>query len=198
MTEPAPEKKEVEDDLKAEDDAEIEQKLSDSAEVLEAKAKLTHARVEWIKAKAPLYDKIILRGVIPLVLTIAGPWAGYVFKSEQAKQSETITALQQLLENAKKEAADRQTRMNKLEEEKAAELSAMSAMVIRLGHLLNAALVQQRVSDSIKGGASKAETVRAVTEQMRGLGSVVDPETIEDLAGEQYDSIMEQIQEQRE
>jgi hypothetical protein len=174
---------------------------SDDPEVLEARAKLLEAQAKLTKASVPLLDKLILRGIIPIALAIVGPWALWKFdkaQTEQVRQGAVIVELQELLEDAKSEAAARQarsalwrTRMGEIEEEKATELAAMSAMVCRLDDMLKLSLVQTAVNTTVgdtSTPSSRGDVIRDVQTQLPSLKE----DEVQRLAGQQYDRIMEQ------
>ena len=184
---------------------------SDDANVILARAKLLEAQAPLTTASTPLLDKVIIRGLLPIALAIVGPWALWKFdasQTEQKKQGEVIVQLQTFLEGAQKETASRkarsvrwQARMAKIDEEKAAELTAMTTMVSRLDDMLKIALIQQAVlrlldtkprgpSGAAPQPASRARVIRETTEQVQLPG--VAPADLEKLAGEQYDKILEQ------
>ena len=192
---------------------------SDDPEVLAARAKVLEAQAKLAKANIPLFEKIVLRGVIPIALAIITPWALWTFsesQAEQKKQGETITRLEGLLNSAQEEAEARRERsaawrerMNKIEEERAAELASMSAMVVRLDNLLKLLLVRDAVSrrvrpeptttrpgvepDPIQRLPERADVIRDVQRQLPDL----DEEDVRRIAGEQFDRLLEQQQEQR-
>lgn len=193
---------------------EVAEKLADSddPEVLEARTELLKAQTKLTKASIPLFEKIVLRGVIPIALAIITPWALWTFdaaQTEQKKQGETITQLEELLQTAQEEAAARRERMARVEEERAAELASMSAMVVRLDNLLKLILVRDAVSrqirevrdkprpgvepDPIAPLRARADVIRDVQRQLPDL----DEEDVRRLAGQQFDRIQEQQQEQR-
>jgi len=185
---------------------------SDDADVIEARAKLLEAQATLITASTPLWDKIVLRGVLPLALAVVGPWALWRFDAsqvEQKKQGETIAALSTLLGAAKEEAAARKqrsndwrNRMKKIEEAKAIELASMSAMVIRLDSTLKTALIQMTVARIMNKPTpprmgpnarsinlpSRGEVIRNATEQLKLPG--LDDAEVKNIAGEQYDRLM--------
>lgn len=129
-----------------------------------------------------LIDKIILRGIIPLVLTIAAPWAAYHFSMKADAVQEKTEQLGALIE-----------KQEKLEEAKAIELSAMSAMVTQLDETLKAALVQTAVLQELRIDQSRwtrpartrDEVVRDVTKQIVLPG--LKGGDVSRLAGEAYD-----------
>jgi len=141
-----------------------------------------------------------------------GPWALWKFdasQAEQKKQGETIVALQSLLNGAQEEATARKKRSNdwrirmkQIEEEKAAELASMSAMVIRLDSTLKTALIQMTVARimhepeprrmgpnarSIKR-PDRGEVIRDATEQLKIPG--MDDAEVTRIASDQYDRLM--------
>jgi hypothetical protein len=149
------------DDAPVHDSDTPDPKLSESdAELVLAKAELQKAEAATLaaeakleKAKAPLLDKLILRGLIPLALAIVGPWAVWTFSANAQKANEkadkvqeTVVELQELLSEAQAEAARRRERFEAIERQKASELAAMGAMVTRLDDTLKAALVQMEVA----------------------------------------------------
>jgi hypothetical protein len=181
---------------------------SDDPEVLKARAKVLAAEAKLQKAKQPLFDKIVLRGLIPIALAIVGPWALWKFDKaqvEQQRQGTIIVQLQDLLEKSREEGTRHQ-------EQRAVELASMSNMVIRLDNLLKLALVRMAVSEAIgqqpRGPSgvlpmqpmppARNQVVQDAAQQIQLPG--VDQEEFERLAGEQYDRIMEQrqVQQQRE
>jgi hypothetical protein len=181
---------------------------SDDADVIEARAKLLEAQATLTKASTPLFDKIVIRGLIPIALAIVGPWALLKFDASQVeqkkqgevilKQGEVLVKLEKLLSGAKAEAKARQTRsaswrirMGKLEQERAAELQAMSTMVCRLDDTLKAALIQMAVARLL--GRSKApgreEVLRDVATQIKLPGHSGERE-VRKIAGQTYDRLM--------
>lgn len=179
---------------------------SDDPEVLRARTELLKAQTSLTKASIPLFEKIVLRGVIPIALAVIGPWALWKFDKaevEQKRQGEIIVQLQGLLKDAQKESEARKQRstawrerMSKIEEERAAELAAMTAMVVRLDGLLKLVLVRDAVSRSLAPGANggiadkptRADVIRDAKKQLPDLAE----DDVQRLAGEQFDRIMEQ------
>jgi len=181
--------------------------------VILAHASLVEAQAKLAKASTPLLDKLILRGIIPIALAVVGPWALWKFdkaQTEQEKQGETITALQDLLKTSQEDQADRQARsvvwqarMKVLEEEKAVELIAMTSMVSRLDDMLKTALVQMalaRVMGPTAGAPmgtqplpvaapNRASILADVAAQVQLPG--LAPEEVERIAGQQYDRLHE-------
>jgi len=180
---------------------------SDDPDVISARAKLLEAQAKLTKASTPLLDKLILRGVIPIALAIVGPWALWKFdaaQTEQARQGTMIVELQELLEDAKDAAAARQersaawrTRMGEIEEQKAQELAAMTAMVIRLDDMLKLSLVQRAVEGTV-GTVPTLPNREDVLRNVRGQLPQLEGDEVERLAGQQYDRLMEQRQEQEQ
>ena len=136
---------------------------SEDAAVLSARAQLLTAQAALTKASTPLWDKIIIRGILPLALAVVGPWALLKFDASQVEQvkqgkeltelRDTTTDLKALLKAAKEEAAARQKRsvewkerMKQIDDAKAVELTAMVSMVGRLDDMLKVALIQQAVA----------------------------------------------------
>lgn len=193
---------------------------SDDPDVITARAKLLEAQAKLAKATIPLFDKIVLRGLLPIALAIVGPWALWKFDkatTEQEKQGVTITQLEELLESATKEAAERKKRnvewrdrMKTLEDSRAVELTAMSHMVCRLDDTLKLALVQMAVTSVIAEGEksevrgtsptsptprvafTRKQAIQNVAEQIQLPG--VEKAEVERLAARQYDRVMEQRQ----
>jgi len=185
------------------------EKLADSedSDVIEARAKLLKAQAALAKAQTPLLDKVILRGLIPIALAIAGPWAIYKFDKAQNEQVQTTTELKGLLEAAKDDEAARQTRsvvwrerMKEIEDERTAELTAMSAMVCRLDDTMKMAMVQAAVArlvnlptqvtqTSPQIPPSRNEVQQDISAQIQLPGT--PNEEVDRLAGQAYDRIME-------
>ena len=174
---------------------------SDDPEVLKARAKVLEANVKLAKANIPLFEKIVLRGVIPIALTIITPWALWTFseaRSEQKAQGETITQLQTLLTTAQEEDVARRERMDRVEEGRAVELASMTAMVVRLDNLLKLVLVRSAVSRRMPSSVeppihrvfTRVDVIRDVQQQLPDL----DEAEVGRLAGQQFDKIMEQRQ----
>jgi len=181
---------------------------SEDAELVEARAKLLEAQAKLTKASTPLFDKIVIRGLLPIALAIVGPWALWKFDAsqvEQKKQGEVMVELQAILKAEREDAAARQTRsiawrarMKALEEEKATEILAMSHMVCRLDDMLKVALVQAAVSRVIgldpsgtsPSPLSREIVVRDAREQVQLPG--LETSEIDRIAGQQYDRMMEQ------
>ena len=184
---------------------------SDNPDVILAQARLLEAKAVLAKASTPLLDKVILRGLLPIALAIVGPWALLKFDAsqvEQEKQGKVIVELQDLLKEERKDAEDRQVRsaawqarMKTIEEEKAAELTAMSTMVVRLDDMLKTALVQMAVSRALgpiprgPNGAptvlpSREVVVQETMEQINLPG--LEDADLKRMAEQQYDRIAEQ------
>lgn len=70
--------------------------LRDSDE-MEAQAHLLEARAALIKAKWSFADRLIMRGLIPLSLLVAGPMATYYFHVRAEKSDETQKRMEALI-----------------------------------------------------------------------------------------------------
>ena len=184
---------------------------SEDPELIEARAKLLEAQAKLTKASTPLFDKIVIRGVLPIALALVGPWAAQTYEKsqiEQAKQGETFTALEKLLEEQRESAKGRRARFQQIEEAKAVELAAMAAMVTRLDETLKYSLIQMAVAQALakvepvgetpsmepdlmpgaKPVPSREGVTRGVAEQIR-LPGVTDVE-IRRIASESYDKVL--------
>ncbi|KKL25599.1 hypothetical protein LCGC14_2403680 [marine sediment metagenome] len=174
---------------------------SDDPKLIAARAKLLEAQANLAKASRPLFDKIVLRGIIPIALLIVGPWALWKFddaQTEQKKQGEVIVKLEKLLSDAKDETKARQARsikwrvrMGELEEERAAELAAMSFMVNRLDNTMKMALVHMTVAQLLSSEEERGrkEVMSDVAAQIRLPEGT---EEVKRLAGQAYDRMMRQ------
>jgi len=183
---------------------------SEDANVIEARAKLLKAQAGLMRAHQPLFDKLVLRGLIPIAIAIVGPWAAWKFtvktdelnqKAQSAEtaalESQEITKeLQALLKTQQQESVERRKRLQRLEERKAAELVAMSQMVIRLDDTLKNALVQMIFMKEIAEHENladgphsplppKEEIIGNIAAQMQLPG--IDSKEIRKLAGKAYD-----------
>jgi hypothetical protein len=190
---------------------------SDDAALVSARAELLEAQAALVKANSSPWDKLMIRFVLPIALAIVGPWAAYTFSVEaqeaKAKAEEGIKEvgeLQTLLKQQKENADRQRERFREIEEEKAAELTAMSNMVTRLDNTLKLALVQMAVAQMLAKAPSTPKTmpgvnpvplapreipdretvIRDVAAQVQLPG--LDEDEVERLAGQQYDRIMEQ------
>lgn len=176
--------------------ADTPEELSESAELILAKAKLKEAEAALATAKTPLIDKLIIRGVLPIALAIVGPWAALTF----SEQGQDLSTLQKLVaeekadaEERKKRSAEWRERMSRIEEERAAELQAMSNMVSRLDATLRLSLIQMAVARTLaEEGEStpREEVLRRVQEQV-SLPEVPDAE-FQRLAEQSLDRMLEQ------
>jgi hypothetical protein len=162
---------------------------SDSAEEILAQAKLKEAEAALITAKTPLWDRVMIRGVLPIALAIVGPWAAMTFSEsqiEQRKQGQHIEALEELLQQARSDAEDRRR-----------ELMTMSNMVTRLDATLKTALIQMTVARIVKEEEEEAKPValtrmdvgRDVAAQVSLPG--LEEEEVRQIAEQQYDRMME-------
>lgn len=186
------------------------------AELAKAKAELIEAQTAAKKAQTPFIDKIIMRALIPIALTIVGPWAAYTFSVEaqeakqkaaeavegQAETLRTVTVLQGLLKDQKDAWEEARERIAEVERQKAEELAAMSAMVTRFSVTLKMALVQMAVAREMGDAPttvielptappqpepSREDIVGRVTMQMAMPN--MPAEEVEKLAGEAYDAM---------
>jgi len=131
--------------------------LKAEAGVLEARANLIKAETAGAKAQQPLIDRIIMRGLIPVALTVVGPWALYVFNADNEKthaqvaEVESVVAdLGDLLAQATQEREARTEIAQRAEIARAAELHALSEMVVRLQAALRQLSVRQAVRDALR------------------------------------------------
>jgi len=187
-------------------------------EQIKAEAALLEAQAAFAKAKTPFWDKLILRGVVPIALAVVGPWALYQFNAEAAKnekareniaeQVEVTKELKGLLATATAEREERledakewRGRMNQIEKRRAVELQAMVSMVNRLDDTLKTALIQMAVSRLISQSTSsplsspqdfptRGEVVEEIHAEIQLPGA--NEEEVERLAGEAYDRMLEQ------
>jgi len=188
---------------------------SNDAKVIEARAHFLKAQATLAKANQPLFDKIVLRGLIPVVLALVTPWALWTFseaKEEQTKQGAVITKLEKLLFDAKvrdsnqqEQSAQWRARMGEIEAARAAELKSMADMVNRLDSTMKTALVYMAVARLLAENPqsslpsfqprilpatpSRQEVMSNVAAQIQIPGT--KPDEIKDLAGEAYDRLME-------
>lgn len=161
------------------------------AQLLEAQAKLTKASNHWL-------DRLMLRFVLPIALAVVGPWAAYTFSvdAQEAKEKasevqDTVVELEELLHQQKKEFKARSALFREIEEQKAAELAAMSKMVTRLDETLKTALVQMAVSRLVsdRGDITERDVVRDVSAQVQLPG--LEEADLKRLATQQYERMME-------
>jgi hypothetical protein len=145
---------------------------------IEAEAKRKKAEATLAKARTPLVDKLIVRGLIPIALAIVGPWALWKFNTDVQDTKDQVTAQAKQLDDqkavvgdlkklrndaivyrqasSKKESAWRE-RMKKLEEGKAAEMAALAAMVTKLDEALKMSLLWQAMERAIQQDVSLFE-----------------------------------------
>ena len=149
---------------RAPDSAEAEI-LGAKAEVLEAEAKLIKAKTEQAKAKQPLIDRIIMRGLIPVALTIVGPWALYAFNADNEKTHEQVAEVEDVVEDltellgqAVAEREERTRYSQREDEARAAELTALAVMVTRLRDTLRMMTVRQALRDVLDSDESMLRT----------------------------------------
>jgi len=133
------------------------------AELAAANAKLAEAETERAKTQLPIWDKVVLRGLIPIALAIVGPWALWYFDTKQNDTKVEIEKQQKALEDqaavtkklhvlldraesySKSTEARRRTwqsRMQEVETQKAAELAALAGMVKALDRALKMTLIR--------------------------------------------------------
>lgn len=172
------------------------EELSESAELILAKAKLKEAEAALETARTPFVDKLILRGVLPIALAIVGPWAALTFSEQGADLGELKKITEQEKSDAeerKKQSAAWRERMSRLEDERAAELQAMKNMVSRLDATLRLSLVQMAVARTLAEEGEEApreEVLRRVQEQI-SLPEVSDEE-LQRLTEQSLDRMLEQ------
>jgi hypothetical protein len=188
---------------------------SDDPEVIEARAKLLRAQATLTKASTPLFDKIVLRGLVPIALALVTPWAIYTFdaaQTEQVKQGEVLVKLEKLLSGAKKDAAAQKVRsaawrvrMGELEKQRTEELKTMTSMVNRLDSTMKTALIHMAVAKILSSRPqtipkmdpmilptpppSRKEVMADVATQIQLPGA--EDDEIRKLAGRAYDRIMQ-------
>jgi hypothetical protein len=180
------------------------EKLADSDDpaVISARADLLEAQAKLSKAQSSWWEKLVVRFILPIALAIVGPWAAWTFSVEaQAAREKAeegikeVGELRALLDQQREEMERRRVMFQRIEEDKAAELAAMSTIVNRLDSTLKLALIQMAVAQALaeRGETSPPEreaVMRQVVEQ------VTLPEVPEDelkrIAGQSYDRILEQ------
>lgn len=122
---------------------------SDDPALISAWAELLGANAKLSKAQQPLFDKIVLRGLIPIALAVITPWALWKFdKAEDAAKEARSEVMQKAKEDrkARREAMVRwRERMKTLEAQRAAEVRAMTTLVERLDSTLKLSLIQMAV-----------------------------------------------------
>jgi hypothetical protein len=171
---------------------------SDDADVIAARAQLLEAQAKLTKASNHWLDRLMLRFVLPIALAVVGPWAAYTFSvdAQEAKEKasevqDTVVELEELLHQQKKEFKARSALFREIEEQKAAELAAMSKMVTRLDETLKTALVQMAVSRLVsdRGDITERDVVRDVSAQVQLPG--LEEADLKRLATQQYERMME-------
>ena len=202
----APENSDTDNSL--EDSGEVEV-LEAKAALRAAEAKLRKAEASLAKAKAPLLDQFIIRGLIPIALALVGPWALWKFDTESAakrarveEQVQVVSELGVLLDTAVEEREVRaansvkwRARMQRIEESRAAELVAMSTMVLRLDETLRIAMVQMTLMRVLRrreaegDSVGRAEVVREVAAQSQILNRPTAE--LEKMAGIVFDEYRE-------
>lgn len=118
----------------------------DSAEEIEAKAHLIEAEKALIEARLGFWDRLIMRGVIPVALIVAGPATTYYFSQradrgveEVRRVADSVRQLDEVVEGAKKAAAQ-------AEEARAQELLALRRIVSSLQWTI----VVQQVREAVR------------------------------------------------
>jgi len=168
------------------------EKLSAEAALTLARAKLSEADAKLTKAKAPLIDRLIMRGLIPVALALVGPWAIYKFSTESQETREAVVAQAQQLDAQKevvgdlkkllndavsyrdttaKTDAEWRERMRSLEERKAAEITALSAVVVRLEQALKMTMLRLAMESVINAngfGGGVDHGAKSGAELLRG------------------------------
>jgi hypothetical protein len=144
-TEPAPEKKEP--------------RTAFDSEQWEALTELLEAKKELAVAKRPLFDRVVMTGLIPFALLVAGPWATWYFSQRAEEGLEQVKKANK--ENVRlAELIEDLTAMDKARE---AELLKMEKMVTRLDDTMKNALIQMTVMRLISEHARpRAEPVGAM------------------------------------
>jgi len=124
----------------------------ESADEIEARAKLYNAKARLAEARWGFFDRVVMRGVIPVALAIAAPIATYYFSAqaetgieEVRKVSDSVKQLDQLIAGIRTSAA-------RHEEARMAELTALRDAV----SALQWTIVVQRVRDSVQSYGRQA------------------------------------------
>jgi hypothetical protein len=164
---------------------------SEDTKLVEARAALIKAQTALENARAPLVDKLILRGLIPIALAIIGPWALWQFQSTEEKVKQQAALVKELHDLVEKESEDQkrrearelklQEKEQRIEEERAAEIATLSAMVIRLDSTLRVFVIQSALSRELlnngrvipPAGAKRDKLVKEIAKQLSlpGVGN---------------------------
>lgn len=160
---------------------------SDDPELVEARAKLLKAQAGLLKANTPLYDKLVIRGLIPIALAIVAPWATWTFSEKTDRAISKTEELQKSLETQREY-------LTELEARKAQELAAMSRMVNRLDATMKASLIQMAVMQTIAEAMDEEDefddlpTQDEIVEEMQRQMAIpgFDPQEVENLTRDAY------------
>lgn len=107
----------------------------------EALTELLEAKKELAVAKRPFFDRMVMTGLIPFALLIAGPWATWYFSQRAEEGLEQVKKANK--ENVRlAELIEDLTAMDKA---RAEELEKMEGMVTRLDDTMKNALIQMTV-----------------------------------------------------
>lgn len=172
-------------------------KAKAEADLIEAQARLRQAEAMFAQHSTSLWEKIVVRGIIPIALLIVGPMATAYFSNEvqQAKTevrevAATAAALGSLVKAQETEAEQYRQRFQELEAQKAAELDEMSSVVTRLDKTLRASMIQlavmQIINEQSTGGniPTEQEVLRQVADQVELPG--VDEREISKIAAQTF------------
>jgi len=126
-------------------------------------------------------DKFINKGLMPLAVCVGGPLAGWVFSTDISESKALLVELEKQRQSALV-----------LEEKKAVELSAMSAIVVKLDKTLEASLIQAAALRVLAERAEEEEPDRTeVLNRVRAqMVPNIKPEAINRVAGKTYDGWM--------
>lgn len=191
---------------------------SNDPEVLEARAEVIKWRAKLAKAKQPLIDRLIMRGLIPIALAVVGPWALYTWNEDTVKTQAQVAEvegvvgeLQALLAEAIEARAEREEMTKRNDEARAVELHALATMVSRLGETIRRLTVRTAVREAVRDGVGTAparvvpmsmdfERARVVEEALiQFQESGIDDQEMDELreiARHAYDQWQEQEQEE--
>lgn len=185
--------------MSAELQPETIESLNAKAAMLEAQAKLKSAEALLKSNSSSLWEKIVVRGVIPIALLVAGPMATFYFsnglqeaQTEVRAVAESAEKLEDLVQAQEAEASTMRARFQEIEEQKAVELKAMSTVVRRLDQTLRASMVQltvmqiitEQANESNDGMPMRDDVLKQAAQQISIPG--IDEEEVTRIADQTY------------
>ena len=119
----------------------------------EALTELIEAKKELQVAKRPFFDRVVMTGLIPFALIIAGPFATYYFANraeegigEVKKGNEENAKLGQLVADLEATLKGAEVKIGEMDRARAEELIKMEKMVRALDDTMKNALIQMTVA----------------------------------------------------